>query len=111
MIAHSASEKSQHPLLYQVFARVWLEEMSTKSGTRVTLATVPDALLDHIAGNGFRFVYLMGVWKLGDEGRRRARDPMLYGDYDRALPGWSVDDIVGSPFAVAGWNVAGDLGG
>lgn len=83
-----------HPLLYEVFARTWLES----TGAR-TLADIPDAELDRLANLGFDHLWLMGVWTLGPDGRKQA---------ERYFPGQAV---VGSPYAVAAYRVSPDFGG
>ncbi|WP_434041283.1 MULTISPECIES: alpha-amylase family glycosyl hydrolase [Sorangium] len=102
----------QHPLLYAIFARVWLHELSRAAKARVTLASVPDAALDRLAALGVDYVYLMGVWTLGQEGPRFAlTNPDLRAEYDRVLPDWTEADVVGSPFAVARYEVSPAFGG
>jgi hypothetical protein len=102
----------EHPTLYEIFARVWLDELSRAAGAPVTLDSVPDAELDRLAALGFDLVYLMGVWTLGEEGPRISReDAELRAEFDRALPGWTDADVVGSPFAVARYEVHPTLGG
>lgn len=102
----------QHPLLYSIFIRVWLHELSRKATAEVTLATVPDAALDRLAVLGVDFVYLMGVWTLGEQGPQSSLAlPALRSEYDRVLPGWTEADVVGSPFAVARYEVNAAFGG
>ncbi|AKT42005.1 alpha-amylase family glycosyl hydrolase [Chondromyces crocatus] len=102
----------QHPTTYQIFTRVWLDELSRGAGVRVDLASVPDAELDRLAGLGFDFLYLMGIWTLGSEGPRISREMEgLREEHDRALPGWTAADVVGSPFAVARYAVSPSFGG
>ncbi|MEO7330952.1 MAG: alpha-amylase family glycosyl hydrolase [Minicystis sp.] len=108
----SARPMSRHPSLYEIFTRVWLGDLSRAAGSHVTLATVPDAVLDRLAMLGFDYVYLMGVWTLGEEGARISRtDPELRLDYDLSLHGWKDEDVLGSPFAVARYTVAPAFGG
>lgn len=108
----SPAPAHQHPLLYAIFVRVWLHELSRVEKARVTLASVPDAALDRLAALGVDYVYLMGVWTLGTEGPRISRThPDLRAEYDRVLPDWTDDDVVGSPFAVARYEVNPAFGG
>ena len=108
----SARPPSSHPTLYEIFTRIWLGDLSRAAGSPVTLATVPDAALDRLAALGFDYVYLMGVWTLGEEGPRISRtDPELRLDYDLSLHGWKDEDVVGSPFAVARYAVDPAFGG
>jgi hypothetical protein len=95
----------EHPLVYEIFTRVWLRELGG-----IGLADVPDAALDAL--DGYDAVWLMGVWTLGDEGRRISRETAAFReDFDRSLPGWTIGDVVGSPYAVADWKVAPEFGG
>lgn len=102
----------QHPTLYQIFTRIWLDELSRAAGAPVTLATVPDAALDRLAALGVDLVYLMGVWTLGEEGPRISRENhAIRAELDLALP-WRTDaDVVGSPFAIARYEVHPAFGG
>ena len=54
----------------------------------------------------------MGVWRRSALGRLMARtDTTLLRDYDRALPGWSMRDVVGSPFSVQAYEPDERMGG
>lgn len=102
----------EHPTVHEIFARVWLDRLSRAAGAPVTLASVPDAELDRLADLGVDLLYLMGVWTLGQEGPRISRGMTeLRPEFDRALPGWTEADVVGSPFAVARYEVDPSLGG
>ncbi|MDI1435977.1 alpha-amylase family glycosyl hydrolase [Polyangium sorediatum] len=100
------------PALYEIFARMWLYDLGRVKGARVTLADVPDEELDRLARLGFDYVYLMGVWTLGEVGPKIAREmPSLRAEYERALPDLGQADVIGSPFAVARYAVDPSLGG
>lgn len=100
------------PLLYEVFARVWVAEASERAGTRLTLATLPDAELDRLSAAGFDHLWLMGVWTTGTIGPAIARDhDGVQRDLDVMYPGWAPSDIVGSPYAIARYEVDPGLGG
>jgi hypothetical protein len=91
-----------HPHLYEINTWAWLEQLSVQLGRPVQLADVPDAEWDSIARHGFDIVWLMGVWRRSPESRRIAvADAGNLPLYDRALPGWKPDDVIGSPYAVA----------
>jgi len=104
-------ETTRNPLLLEINTRVWLHELRQHDGA-VHLGTVPDDVLDAIAERGFDLVWMMGVWTTGDAGRAIATaSEDLHAGYDAALPGWTDDDVLGSPYAVAAYEVAPDLGG
>jgi Alpha amylase, catalytic domain len=93
-----------HPVLYEINTWVWLEQLSERLGKTIKLGDVPDAEWDSLARTGFDAVWLMGIWRRSAESRRLAlADPGNPPVYDRTLPGWKPDDVVGSPYAVAGY--------
>ena len=93
-----------HPHLYEINTWVWLEQLSTKLGTTIKLGDVPDTEWDSIARLGFDIVWLMGIWQRSPESRRiTLDDPGNFRLYERALPGWTPSDVIGSPYAVAGY--------
>ena len=78
----------------------------------MTLDTVPDAEWDRIAEAGFDYVFLMGVWRRSPIGREIARTHEgLVGEYDRVLPGWTPDDVPGSPYCVQAYEPDDRMGG
>jgi len=100
------------PLLYQLNIRVWLRERSRQLGRSATLDDITDADLDHLAAQGFDWLWLLSVWRTGDAGRAvsRSRDDWRRGFAD-TLPDLRDEDIIGSGFAIVGYDVADALGG
>jgi hypothetical protein len=90
-----------HPHLYEINTWVWLEELSARLGRRIALRDVPDEHWDRLRSLGFDFVYLMGVWQRSAVGRRLFRtNPAEFPQFDAALPGWRMADVVGSPYSI-----------
>jgi hypothetical protein len=58
----------RHLVLYQINTRILLQETSLTLGRPATLDSIPDALLDEIAGRGFDWVWFLGVWQTGKLG-------------------------------------------
>jgi hypothetical protein len=101
-----------HPHLYEISTWPWLERLSLREGRRVTLCDVPPAEWDGLAERGFHLVYLMGVWRRSPLGREIAlQDPVLRGELDRALPGWTDADVVGSAYSVQEYEPDARMGG
>lgn len=101
-----------YPLLYEINTRCWLRELSTAAGRRLTLADAPEAEFSQWREKGFTHIWLMGVWRTGPQGCDAALlDPKLRRVYDDVLPDWHEEDVAGSPYAVAGYTVAAELGG
>ena len=61
---------------------------------------------DYLAENGVDIIWMMGVWKLGNYGLEF--DKKL--NYSQYLPDWTMDDVIGSPYAVTEYVCNPDLG-
>ncbi|HSL24080.1 MAG TPA: alpha-amylase family glycosyl hydrolase [Vicinamibacterales bacterium] len=94
-----------HPHLYEISTWPYLERLSARAGRPITIGSVPDGEWDRLHSLGFDLVYLMGVWQRSTIGRQIARsEPALFSGYDSALPGWTLADIVGSPYSIAAYS-------
>ena len=91
----------KHPHLMELNTWVWLGELSRQAGRRIALAQVPNAEWDRLKTLGFDLIWLMGVWKRSAAGRAMFRtNPSHFPQYDHALPGWRLADVVGSPYSI-----------
>lgn len=107
-----SSAEPRRLLIHEVPVRTWLSRLSTDAGCPLTLADVPEAELERFARLGADHVWLMGVWPSGPCGTAIARNHAgLLEEYRRALPGFTLADVGGSPFATAGTEVDPRLGG
>lgn len=96
--------------LFQINTRVWLRERG--GSATATLDDIPDSALDEIAAFPVDWVWFMGVWQTGRIGREISRaNPSFRAEYDRLLPGWTDEDVGGSPFAIQRYQVDRSLGG
>ena len=101
-----------HPVVHEINAVVWLDEVSSRSGRRLTLAEVPAPEWDAVVPDGVSVVWLMGVWRRSPAGREVAlADPELRASWTTALPGWSEADIAGSPYCIREYVPDSALGG
>jgi glycosidase len=101
-----------NPLLLELSAWPWLERLSHAERRHVSLEDVPSAEWDRIAREGFELVFLMGVWTRSTIGRELARtDQSLVREYDRVLPGWTMDDVPGSPYCIQQYGPDARMGG
>jgi len=101
-----------NPLLYEINTWTWLYGLSEREGRPITLDSVPDDVLDALAGWGLDAIWLMGVWERSPASRQIAREhPALQAEYRRALPDFTPDDISGSPYAIRRYEVDATLGG
>ncbi len=93
-----------HPHLYEINTWTWLEQLSARLKKNITLADVPDSEWDALASQGFQIVWLMGVWQRSPISRRiNLENPANVPQFNLALPGWKPEDVVSSPYAVAGY--------
>ncbi len=94
-----------HPHLYEISTVPWLVELSRALGRKVTLGTVPSREWDRIQELGFDYVWLMGVWRKSPAGRRIFQNSEeLYPVYSGALPDWTEDDVIGSPYSIQAYE-------
>ena len=101
-----------YPMLYQLPARTWLEELGRDIRRCATLDQVPSSQLDKLAEHGFEWLWLMGAWQTGEAGRKISlTHPDWRADYQRMLPDFRDEDVVGSPFAIQSYTVHRDFGG
>lgn len=101
----------KHPVIYEINTWVWLEELGRRFGGAVTLDSVPDAVWDEIAALRPDAVWLMGVWERSPIGLKIAQDHEgLQAECRRALPDYTPQDNVGSPYCIKSYTVDPHLG-
>jgi glycosidase len=102
----------RHPVVYEINTWVWLADLGRRQGRPVSLASVPAAEWDALAGLGLDAVWLMGVWERSPAGRSIAlRDDGLMTELRRDLPDLANADVVGSAYCVRRYVVDAHLGG
>jgi hypothetical protein len=102
----------KHPIIYEINTWVWLDELSRRKGRPITLATVPAEEWDALAFLPFDAVWLMGVWERSPAGIRIAHaNASLLSEFNRVLPDFKPEDVVGSPYCVRRYVVDKRLGG
>src|SRR5690349_21592198 len=101
-----------HPLLYEINTRCWLRELSARQGRPVTLGSIPENEFVRWERLGFTHIWLMGVWMSGPRSRAEAlNNADLRRAYAEVLPDWKDEDVGGSPYAVADYQVSPAMGG
>lgn len=100
-----------HPHLYQINTWAWLQALSSAAGRQLLLDDIADTEWDSLQALGIDIVYLMGVWQRSPAGRRLFRsDAGAFKAYDQALPGWTMQNVVGSPFSIQAYQPDPHLG-
>ena len=101
----------ENPQLYEINCRVWLAGLSRRAGRRITLGQVPQREWELLRSMGMDLVWLMGVWLPSPQGIEIARNhPDLRQAYRQALPDFTPEDVIGSPYAVADYRLNPSLG-
>jgi hypothetical protein len=78
----------------------------------VTLDDIPDSDIERSARLGFNWLWLLGVWRTGEASRQVSlTNANVRAEAEHTLPDLTTDDIVGSPFAVSGYDVKVEWGG
>jgi len=109
-----AKEATEHkyPALYQINTRVLLNELSRGLQHRATLDDISDGELDRLAFKGFDWLWFLGVWQTGLAGRNVSRAKTEWqAEFRAVFPALQRDDICGSCFAIAKYDVHSDFGG
>jgi hypothetical protein len=98
--------------MFEISTRPWLYSLSQKYGRNITkLSDIPISEFQDIADKGFDIVWMMGVWSLGAYGLHHDRtDPSLLATYKRVLPDYTMEDIIGSPYAITKYKINDELG-
>jgi hypothetical protein len=100
-----------NPQLYEINTRVWLRTLSRRSGRQLTLGTVPQETWGRLKDLGMDLVWLMGVWLPSPAGLAADRNNQdLLRLCREILPDFTPEDLVGSPYAVAGYTLNPALG-
>lgn len=97
------------PRIYEINTWVWLTTLSQQYDYPITLANVPDEILDRLTSYHIDAIWLMGVWHRGESTRESALNYVH--EYRGALPNVTEDDIAGSAYAIAAYTVEEKLGG
>jgi hypothetical protein len=101
----------KHPQVYEINTRVWLRTLSRQLGEKLTLGTVPQEQWEKLRDLGMDLVWLMGFWQPSPAGAAvdRGNEALVRVCRD-ILPNFSLDDLVGSPYAVADYALNPALG-
>lgn len=108
----SAFSNPKSTRLYEISTRPYLYLLTQKYGRSITrIRDIPTAEFDDMKSKGFEWVWFMGIWQLGDYGLQHDRtDPGLKQSYDSVLPGWTLNDVIGSPYSIVSYTCNSAIG-
>lgn len=96
-------------IIYEINTRVWLNTLSRRFGREITLANVPETVIDELAALKISGIWLMGVWTRSRAGRDNA---LRYKhEYVSALVDIVDHDIIGSAYSIGKYEAADEAGG
>lgn len=96
-----------NPKLYEINTRVWVKKFSPNA----RLNDVPLDYWNELKELGIEYVWLMGVWEINKNTIEEfCFEEGLAKEYSEALPGWTKDDVIGSPFSIEDYKVNPALG-
>ncbi|OHT17159.1 Alpha amylase, catalytic domain containing protein [Tritrichomonas foetus] len=98
--------------LLEITTRPYLYLLSRKYGKDITkISQIPTTEFDEWQSQGFKWVWFMGIWQLGEYGLKHdLTDQGLINSYNEVLPGWTEDDVIGSPYCVVSYTVNSAIG-
>src|SRR5271170_1240515 len=98
--------------LYELNVRTWRSERSGELGRPATFDDLSNDILDKLVEDGFTWLYLLGVWRIGPLTRAVAvHDAQLRQYLTSVMPDAGDTDVCGSPFAPMAYEVEDELGG
>ena len=90
------------PSIYEINARVWIKKFNNVN----SILDVPEEYWKSLSEKGFDFIWLMGIWETVPESvNEYCFSEELIPGYNRALPDWQKNDIIGSPYAINSYNI------
>ena len=101
----------KNPKIYEINTWPWLQNLSEKFTTQITLLNIPDEIFTKKM-KYFDVIWLMGVWERSPMGRRIALEhPDLLSEYRKALYDFGENDVVGSPYSIYYYHIDNNIGG
>ncbi len=101
----------RNPHLYEINTRLFVRRLARKYGRDISLSNIPDDEWQTLRRLGIDLVWLMGIWQSSAGARQQALlNPAMRHEYDSVLPGWTAEDIAGSPYAVSAYELDPTLG-
>lgn len=102
----------KNPVIYEINTWVWLGELTSLHKEPITLHNIPEEVWNGLAEMHIDAVWFMGVWERSPGSIRISNQhPGNLSDFYRALPDFTPEDNVGSPYCIRRYAVDQHLGG
>lgn len=99
----------EKPFIYEINTAVWLTDLSQRFNATITLDNIPDEVIDELATLNADVIWLMGVWIRSEAVRNSALN--YTHEYQPVLNDLTDEDVMGSAYAIGGYQVDERLGG
>ena len=99
----------EKPFIYEINTVVWLTDLSFRFDKPITLNNIPNEVIDELADLNVDVIWLMGVWTRSNAVRESALNYMH--EYRPVLHDLTEEDVIGSAYAIGGYQVDERLGG
>jgi glycosidase len=87
----------KNPILYEINTRVWIK----KFGSSAKLSDLPIKYFKELANKGVNLVWLMGAWETCTSIIEKCCfSEELITSYNKSLPDWKKEDVIGSPYSI-----------
>lgn len=91
--------------IYEINTRVWLKRFN-KGEKKAALKDVPKSYWEKLKQLGIDYVWLMGIWQTcSSTVKKYCFEDYLIDEYKRALPDWTEEDVIGSPYAIDKYEI------
>ncbi|MCK5456901.1 MAG: glycosidase, partial [Melioribacteraceae bacterium] len=88
-------------MIYEINTRVWLKQFSSPK-----LIDVPQSYWETLKNKGVQYIWLMGIWQtVPSTIKKYCFVDGLIKEYDRTLPDWKEEDVIGSPYAIDRYEI------
>lgn len=99
----------EKPFIYEINTRTWLTALSRRYQTPITLQNIPDEVIQDLAALHIDAIWPMGVWTRSAAVRASALN--YTHEYRPVLEDLCDDDVIGSAYAIGGYEVDPGAGG
>ncbi|MFW9827877.1 MAG: alpha-amylase family glycosyl hydrolase [Candidatus Thorarchaeota archaeon] len=101
----------RNPRILEINTLPWLNKLSEKYNSALTLGNVPTAVLNEIT-RYYDAIWLMGVWERSPASKKIASERSdLQREFQKALTDLRDEDVVGSPYSIFYYHVDKNIGG
>jgi len=90
------------PVIFEINARIWIKRFYNISN----ILDVPTDYWQSLKNKGVDYIWLMGLWETVPESvEKYCFAEELISGYNRALPDWKKEDVIGSAYAINQYKI------